>query len=367
MTRKLVLSVGILSVLLSLGGGVQASDPGWQHANEWDTYTVPTATIISPNESQLTNGVYWMPINDSVELVATATDPDKYRCTVGAGGDGVWYDYYDDVTSGTTSSTYHMSWSVSGGGELSTEYGTSTTYTAPDYAVGSDVRDVSFTATPTDIDRPGDEEQLTANNDATPVPATLPAKVWQITVTKDGAHDGDNAKTAPAWGGGTTLGWTIPGTPADCTDYGWNVEFKGTIPAGVNTAGMTFAWVQKRKGTIKYTDGAGQHDDVPAIADGNPDVWANEADDSPLAAYQQTTPVNDKVFMVDCPGWIAGATNNTNVAAGWTEYDRKRDYRCYVTSGGKVISNKFAHYPYFKINVVTPATTWSVTSHSFAP
>ena len=357
----------VVCLYLVVGAGpLLAADPGPGNANEWDTYTAISVDITSHVDGNRTGSplAHYVLVGETVTLTASAADADKYRCTVGAGGDGVWYDYADDVTSGNLAADYHMKWFTTGNGSYTDRYGTTASYGAGPYTVGDNVRSVTITVEADDFDRNGDTDN-TSDNDEAKDSHTVVLKVWQLAVEENQANDNDCALVTPVTNGGSNPGdWCVPNTPAGCTTYTWNQEMKGTIPAGPSTAGITFTWLQKRKGTYTGVQNTVTKNILTPIADGNPDVWANELDDSPYPEWQQTTPVNRKIFFVDTPGFRAGAANNAAIANGWTERDRQRDYRCYVEVGGRVVSNKMEWLPYWKINVVPPdtGTTWSVTS-----
>ncbi len=259
-----------------------------------------------------------------------------------------------------------MKWLATGNGRYLDQYGTTASYEAGPYTVGDNVRSVTITVEADDFDGNGDTDS-TSDNDEAKDSHTVTLKVWQLAVEENQAHDNDCALAVPASDGGSNPGdWCIPNTPAGCTKYTWNQEIKATIPVGPSTTGITFTWVQKKKGTYTGVLDGDPINVLPPIADGNPDVWANEEADGPTPTSQQTTPVNRKIFMDDQPGFRAGAANNIGIADDWTELDCQRDYRSYVVVGGRVVSNKMEWLPYYKINVVPPDTgaTWSVTSAS---
>lgn len=152
MTKRLVTCIGALSLTLLLNNTLEAVDPGF-HKSNWRKATALVATMLV--RARGAGGAISMFINESVGLAARSSELDQSGLSISTGGDGVWRDLYNDMATGNTKLNYHMSWSLSGDGELSTEYGPATTYNAPDYSADSDVRDVTLTVTVDEVDRTG--------------------------------------------------------------------------------------------------------------------------------------------------------------------------------------------------------------------
>jgi hypothetical protein len=125
-----------------------------------------------------------MYINESQEYTATATQWDSYLTTASQ-----VYTYSSDISSGTSSSDYHIWWTATFNdapiGSFSNLYGPTSTFIAPDYSEGEDERSVSVIA------------HLRGNQDVLamgPSPATGSvrrvnvADVLQIKVTHNQTH-----------------------------------------------------------------------------------------------------------------------------------------------------------------------------------
>ncbi len=250
--RFLVVSMCLLCAV----GLSPAADPGPGGANEWslgpDLISVSITSHTYENRSGDPLGHYVL-VGDTITMTATASDPDKYSCSVEAGGDGVWYDYDDDVTSGNNATDHHMKWEdPTNDGEFTDPYGTTATFEARGYdGSANDVCTDTVTVTAYDYDRASDDEGVSDNDDGSAA-ATVDLKIWQITVTKNAAHDNDCVfpVAVPAIWGGHNLGWCVPNNPVGCTRNNWNCEFTGTIPAGPVPTQWTYAWKSKYKGKV---------------------------------------------------------------------------------------------------------------------
>jgi len=320
--------------------------------------------INSPDDSEKTGEpeAHYLPINHSEDISASASDTDSYCLPPSKGGDGIFYNYRDDVTSGMAADDHHMIWTIVGGdGEFidSNRYGTSVVYKAPGYAAGSDLRTVSLKVEADDFQR-GDDE-LGDSGDSKESD-TIELKIWQITVTA--RQSGTKSEENDAWAspdafGGENLGWVIPNSPAGATGYHGNTEVKGTIPEG---PGVTrgYRWVSQKSGFVRERPAAGgPWRDVVNYGE----AWF---DDSPRGIYQDVNSKHDgedvrKLFMMDAPGQTVGATNDLNIEAGAGDYDFQLKFRSFVQLGLIEISNREEWDVTFKLDVVDGK--WHVISH----
>lgn len=371
MTARVALFVvagimGLVNPSLAADPGSEDPDNAWRTKDK-DGNAAPIAvSITAPTAAARTGSplAHYVPINHTFALTASASDTDSYCKPTDKGGDGQWYNYGDDVTSGTDAADHHLWWTVTSGDGSFPEvsrYGVSGTYVAPDYHAGSALRTAKVQARAQDYQRTGDNLGDDADSQGNSAEFTL--KVWQVTVTvhQNGQKSANNdATTAPATHGGADLGWVVPGAPAGAEGYHGNTEVKGTIPAG---PGVTtgYAWINEKKGftRIKVNGGAWNK-----IAD-HP-AWT---DDSPYAMYQDQDSRhggNDvrEIFMVDAPGFIAGATNDNRIGApdNWTDLERDMDYKSHVNLGGTRVSNEAVWPVDMVLDVV--GGKWHVVSHT---
>lgn len=320
---------------------------GPEDAEEWAAKTPISVSITAPADNT------YMPINYIQPLTATASDTDCYR--VGT----TWYDYSDGVTSGNSSTDYHMWWTASTGTFIDM-YSTSASYQAPDYSAGNNVRDVTVSVHADDFNRGTD----TCGYGETAQQQNITLKVWQVTVTvsQAGTKSANNdAADIPASVGGHTRGWIIPGTPAGATGYHGNTEIMGSIPEGPG-AKTGFTWKNYTKGVAKYKK-AGAWTDVM----NSDNTWI---EDGPVAYYDAdsrhpntTGPDVRQIFMQDTPGFIADATNDFGIGLGWTDLSFQFDFKSSVRYGAIIrISNEPEWETKFVLDVV--GDKWHVVSHT---
>ena len=186
--------------------------------------------------------------------------------------------------------------------------------------------------------------------------------MWQVTVTasQTGTKSANNdAADPPAYRGGTTHGWIIPGTPAGATGYYGNTEIMGSVPEGPGvTTGYT--WQNLDKGVYEHQAGGVWTDDI------------NHADwtaDGPVGYYDvdsrhpnSTETDVRQIFMQDAPGVLVGASNDACIAAGWTDISFQFDFKSKVMYGGIRISNEPRWATKFVLDVV--GGQWHVVSHT---
>ena len=139
---------------------------------EYMQYTDISVNISSPADNT------YVPINHGQSLQASAVDWDCERYRDPGEQWSAWYTYYDDVTTGNTSSDYHMWWTKMDG-TFTDMYGTTATWIAPDYSAGNNVRNVAVTAHANDYNRGSD----TSGYNDTGREDFITLKVWQVTVT----------------------------------------------------------------------------------------------------------------------------------------------------------------------------------------
>jgi hypothetical protein len=369
-SRNLVLAVfvaaGSYSTFTFAGPGPASEGYDWRTQDAAGNVAPISISITSPGDGDKTGNpaAHYVPINHDFTLTATAADCDSYRLPVSEGGNGQWYDYSDDVTSGNTLADHHMWWMVtSGDGSFpeTSRYGATGTYVAPEYSAGSNLRDVTVQARAQDYQRNGDN--LGDDGDAQANSNNFALKVWQVTVTVSQAgtkSTNNDATTAPTDHGGTDLGWVVPGTPAGAEGYYGNTEIEGSIPAGPGVV-TGYSWQSFKKDGAKYKSGGTWHD------------ITNDADwtaDHPYATYQDqdsrhpnTTGTDVReVFMLDAPGFNAGATNDYGISSGWTDFVFDYQFKSQVMYGGKRISNECIWEVDFTLDVV--AGKWHVVSHT---
>lgn len=311
---------------------------GPEDAEEWAAKTPISINITAP-----ANNTY-VPINHTKSLTATASDTDCYR--VGT----TWYNYSDDVTSGNSSTDYHVWWTASTG-SFTDMYGTSATYQAPGYSAGNNVRDVTITAHADDFNRGSD----TYGYNDTAKQKNITLKVWQVTITiqQNGNINANNdSAQSPAYGD-PTLGWIIPGTPAAATGYHGNTQVTGSIPEG---PGVTtgYQWYQFKKGLkrIKISDGAWQniYNQATWELDFDTSYGFLDAD----SRHPNTTGTDVRqIFALDGPGFVAGATNDALIGApnNLTDWNFDMDYRPKVNLNNILISNEPVYEVIFTLDV----------------
>lgn len=132
-------------------------------------------------------------------------------------------------------------------------------------------------------------------------------KVWQITLTKQQSETRDEhykGSGLVARAGGTTLGWTIPGTPEGATGYHANTQITGAIPKKPGKPD-DYLWWQDVTGEAWYTvDGKKE---VRLKKNRNRDFdfgyWL-------LGTDSRDNPDDRKIFALDSPGINAGVNNN---------------------------------------------------------
>lgn len=134
MTLSMLLSLAISPLVLAL-------DP--EDAGDWDVGDPISVTVTAPDDD------FWVWINSTLNVTASASDIDRYRCDEYS---YEWYSYSDEVSSGETAQDHHIWWTCSEG-SFTDEYGPSATYLAPDYVAGNDDRDVTITAHADDFNR----------------------------------------------------------------------------------------------------------------------------------------------------------------------------------------------------------------------
>jgi hypothetical protein len=352
----------------ALAAGPSDADNVWRTQDKDGNESPIEVDITSPADADKTGNpaAHYVPINHTLDLECEAEDIDSYCKPVSKGGDGIWYDYSDDVTSGTTIADAHMWWYISSGdGEFIYEsgppivnhkYGTTGTYTAPDYSAGNDLRDVTLGVIATDMQLGGDTlgaDDLAEND-------TIAVKVWQVTVTASqaGTMSGNNDVAKSYSYGDPKLGMVTPGEVTDpvghpttqVIGYFGNTEMKGTIPAGPGVT-ATYVWKNQKTGYSKYEDGGGWHDIT--------NYGTTWYDDNPGTSFQDQDSTHGgtdvrEVFMMDGPGFLANTTNDSHIAApdSWTKYDHQKSFRSHVTYGGKRVSNLVTWDVKFKLKVV---------------
>ena len=212
------------------------NDDAFDEPTEHVKVTIPSTPVINPTgTATATSGMYdndveWhagdaiegtiyteagddpaIPVNHTLGLSVDALDRDLFK------DDGMLSVVYDDVTSGDTAEDYHVSWTASegkfiqNGVEVTTAYGTSVTYLAPDWVAGPNERTVTITATVDDANR-GDD--TLGFNDPL-INVRMPVKVNQVTLTKrqeGNVSENNDVVVGPQFGGGK-LGWLTPKQP----------------------------------------------------------------------------------------------------------------------------------------------------------
>lgn len=303
---------------------------------------------------------HYTPINQIVDMFASASDTDSYCLPADEGGDGIWYNYSDDVRSGFSAADHHLLWTISsGGGEFvdSNRYGFLASYRAPDYSHGNNLRTVRVKVEADDYQRAGDN--LGDPNDSGK-DDSIELKIWQVTVSfrQSGTNSPNNNVQAPIHTGGANLGWVTPGTPPGNTGYNGNTEIKGTIPAGPGVV-TGYYWVNEKKGFTRRKVNGGDWVNVLGST-----VWTG---DSPHHLFQDRDSRHGgvdvrEIFMVDSPGFEAGASNDFGIDQGWTDVERDMNFRAHVKLGDTRISNKQV-WP-VKMVLEVANGKWSVISHT---
>jgi hypothetical protein len=293
---------------------------------EWAAGDAITGTIY-PDDPD-----FAVSINSTTTFTLSATDRDQIK------DNGVWSDYYDDVTSGESANDYHVFWEASEG-EFTDPYGTTATYLAPDYVAGTNVRLVTLTATVDDVNRGNDA--MGFNDQAKQV--QKPQKVWQITLTvnqgpPDGTISGDNdTEAVPAELGGGKVGWISPNNPAGSQHFGIGTEIKGTLPDGVP---IQQAYISQNKRGTKKHQAAGQW-----VVDYNSpnlqrDIYPADGAYRDADARHPNGPGNPDVrhiYLYDAPGNTTGPNNDVNIQAGWTDIVVDMTYQDAVFVNGTTI------------------------------
>jgi len=349
-----------------------AADPPPEEAEAWASKIPIDVCIMSPAANT------YVPINHTQALTALAFDLDCYKVN------DVWYDYYDDVTSGTTETDHHMWWTASKG-TFKEMYGPSAKYVAPDYEeCPNDVRDVTVTAHAVDFNL-GKKTQNTHGYHAYTEQeeigqASITLKIWQITVeyTQSGnASDAYGGVALPAEFGGGKLGWIAPGDPAGAAIYGGGTKVTGIIP---DEPGVVdgFHWYQRTHGVEKYrtkNDNLEHHAlTMKKFVEPGPDDWeegdidtyGDPEDDYP---YMNESPYNSQwnyvgqIVLLDTPGFEAGAGNNERIAApdNWTDYVHAMTYQTWVIyKTGERISNQCSWTVQFTLEADGQTGTWQL-------
>lgn len=303
----------------------------------------------------------YVTINGEKGLACTASDPDCERNKPDGGAWSDWYPISDDVTSGNTSSNYHILWTFTGDGEILDEdkYYTSSLYTAPDYSEGNDVRDVTITATADDIDR-GNESPTNKGYKESDANDSITLKIWQVTVTaqQSGTTSTNYDGTAmPQYYGDTDLGWITPNDP-NAAGYHGNTQIKGSIPSGPNVQ-TGYSWSQYFKGYARYKVNGGSW-----VYDPNEPDW--KEDGTALTDCDSRHPNGGgtdvrEIFTLDAPGFTAGYDNNDYIGNphNWTDAENKLDFKTYVNYGGNRISNEDCIWEVdFVLDVNEADSTW---------
>ena len=333
-----------------------------------------TVSITSP-----ANDNTWIPVNGSASLMASASDLDQCRTSTNNGASwSNWSNYYDDVTSGTTSTDYHMIWS--GPGNPAQEfaygrYGTSVTYYPGPYG---NAGDKSITCTAYDYDRTSPDDREDTNGDTTGSPnssanndgsgsATRTIHVWQVTVTtrQSGSKSTNNDIANYAVYGDPSLGFVTPNNPAGCAGYHGKTEFKGVITSGAPYR-ADYLWCNFKKGTSRHAVSSDPstwivHANYPDfVADGPDSAFADSDPRHPNATGTDTS----EIYGWDGPGFAAGLSNDSNIAApdNWCKYEYQRDFKVLVKSGSLTVSNECLWAVTMALDV--SSGHWTATSHT---
>lgn len=308
---------------------------------EWKDYDRISVHVLSPKHNS------YMPINYFQSLSATAMDPDCQRHKYDGEEWSDWYVIYDEVTSGTTSSDYHMWWTC-GIGEIMEDfkYGTHAEYISPDYSDGSSIRIACISVYADDFNR-GDESPTNRGHDDSQGCDSINLYIWQVTVsarqsgTVSSNYDGERFSV---YAGGDQLGWVEYNNPTDCEQYAGNTELAGSIPSGPTWPGpgdyTDWKWSQFTKGYGRHKVSGGSN----WIYDENDSDWTEEA----LGSY----PAKDEdsrhngsdvreIFLIDIPGFYGGEYNNQGILSPFyyvdLEYDF--DFKTYIIKGETRVSN----------------------------
>lgn len=305
----------------------------------------------------------YVTINGERSLFCTASDPDCERNKPDGGEWSDWYPISDDVTSGDSSSDYHILWTCSGGGQIMedithTKYGTLATYEAPDYSAGNNVRDVTVTATADDFDR-GNENPTNKGYKESDDDDSITLKVWQVTVTaqQSGTTSSNyDGPTMPERFGDTDLGWITPASDPNTDGYYGNTQIKGSIPSG---PGVTtgYAWYQYITGHSRYKVNGGSW-----VYDAN--YPSPHLDVPPPVVNSDTDSMSDgedvrEIFLLDAPGWWAYTSNDRYIdPENWSDKEISYDLEIHVEYGGNQISNTCDWDTDYVLDVNEIDSTW---------
>jgi len=330
----------------------------------------------------------YIPINHTRIFKATATDKDCWRVNEEVEeGEGVWYPYDADVTTGTTKNDHHMWWTVSTG-ELSEAYGPKATYVAPDYShrrwFYSDVSTANVHVFAVDYNigagERGKGDGDTGFPDETFGKASIALAVWQVTVDIQQFGTTSNAYQGPAipsTHGGTTLGWLTPDNSIGAIGYRVNTQITGTIPEGRATEG--FNWYQDKNGKVQYMRnggiGSGWEDDQNTQGQ-----WKEDFPTTYL--FRDETPRNPNgtspggvrvIFAMDSPGAGTEPDNNNGIAPNddepdkgdWTDYRFDMKLMAYVKLKDVRVSNELIWQ--VKFDLIVYDGTWHIVDNSDSP
>lgn len=311
-----------------------------EYEYQWAQVSEIEVDLYSPAD-----GTY-VPINFTKYLFAHANDEDCFRYRqVGTSQWSAWYNYWDVVENGNTSTTYHMWWTADMG-TYTDMYGTQALWTAPDYSSGNNVRDVTVTAHANDYHRGTD----TLGYNDTGREDWITLKVWQVTVTTNRSSISTNndcygyvgpPDIYPTSKAKRQLGWIYFNNPTGAEGYWGKTELIGTVPTGVPTV-SGFDWKSEVMGVYRHKTTSSDPDWVWPY-----DVrYVNWEDDSPGSSFSDEdcrhpnggTNVHE-IFMLDGPGLGSNANNDNNIANGWSHIDFDFDFRTYVKIGGYRVSN----------------------------
>lgn len=368
------IGLGTVTIPLTAGQGSKdvdyyAIDDSVDEPDEYVKVTIPATPIIIPDPTYgvayghiADNDVEWaagdpiqgtitttagdnpaIPINHTLGLTLTASDRDQMK------DNGVWTDYWDDVTSGETAADYHVKWTASEGSFVvagtssDVAYGTTVTYLAPDYMQGMNERNVTITASVDDVNRGNDT--LGFNDQAIQVGKGV--KVWQIqlTVSQNGnlSPNYDGEAVRPSAGGGR-LGWLVPNNPPQTAGYLAGTEIKATVPIPGRPTGWQF--YQQKKGTKNLAvNGVWNNPPSYSSADWQRDIYPDDPAYRDEDTRHPDGPGGADVgegFLFDAPGWEGAGVNNNGgiVADGLTAVSFDMHYRTWVQLGGVRISNR---------------------------